>query len=500
MEIHMIGHASILVKTQDCKILMDPVLWDSHAEGIEDICPKREVIHDKIPEFDLLIISHRHPDHFDIRSLASLPKNVDVLIPKDKVLQECLRKLGYSQIYTLGDFSEVKIGSTNLLTTRSEYRVPEYGVLFADPSGVFWNQVDSDVSRDTVSFVKSRYPQIDFLLAPWQPMMETQYQDNGSISFPYSKYKATLAPLSLIKPKAISPGANGFQFINELSWLNQVVFPVTLEQFCEDVKMVCPEVGENVFPLDPGDILAFKYGEFSYTKGGCQFVKKVEEGRESLDFSPVNLATNLIDHNPDNYEIDYMSKTIEEEVRWNLPNFFMEKRDSLFMEHCHWNVIYQLEIVFPNSNQKWFFDFSRENIQAQPGRNPLANLFSIITASSLYGLLKGIKGWDYAHIAGNHRQFQKVYIATPHGIIRPAESQIKNPIDLKFPYNDIFEKFQYREVERWRQANGNSKISNESKTFMMKIGNTLVRLGKTNKNGNGDKIGSTENLQLVTVD
>lgn len=71
---------------------------------------------------------------------------------------------------------------------------------------------------------------------------------------------------------------------------------------------------------------------------------------------------------------------------------------------------------------------------------------------------------------------------------------------MKFPYNDIFEKFQYREVERWRQANGNSKISNESKTFMMKIGNTLVRLGKTNKNGNGDEIGSTENLQLVNVD
>jgi UDP-MurNAc hydroxylase len=500
MQIHMIGHASIFVETQDSKIIIDPILFDPHAEGIEDICPNRQVIHDEIPEFDLLIISHRHPDHFDIRSLASLPKKVDVLIPKDKVLKECLQKLGYSQVYTLGDFEEVKIGSTMLLTTRSEYRVPEFGILIADPSGVFWNQVDSDVSRDTVSFVKSRYPQIDFLLAPWQPMMETQYQDNESLSFPYSKYKAVLEPISLIKPKAIAPGANGFKFINELSWLNQIVFPVTVEQFCKDVKIVCPEVKENVFILDPGDIIAFQSGEFSYMKGRCSFVNKLEEGRECLDFSPVNLGNNLVDHNPDKFDINEMKKTIEEKVCSNMPQFFMENKDSLFMEHCHWNVIYQIEIVFPNFKQKWFFDFSEESIQAQSGRNPLANLFSVITASSLYGLIKEIKGWDYAHIGGNHRQFQKVYIATPHGIIQPAESQIKNPIDLKFPYHEIFEKIKYKEIEDWIQAYENNEISNESKTFMMKTGNSLIRLAKTKKSENFNKIVSFENLQLVKSD
>ena len=51
MQVQMIGHASILVETEDCKILMDPILWDAHAEGIEDICPKRKVIREQIPEF-----------------------------------------------------------------------------------------------------------------------------------------------------------------------------------------------------------------------------------------------------------------------------------------------------------------------------------------------------------------------------------------------------------------------------------------------------------------
>src|SRR4028119_343755 len=109
MEIHMIGHASIFIKTKDCRILMDPVLWDPFYEGTNAVYPNREVIHEKLPEFDFLVISHKHTDHFDIRSLAYLPKTVDVLIPKDKLIETSLRKLGYSQIYPLKDFSEVKI-------------------------------------------------------------------------------------------------------------------------------------------------------------------------------------------------------------------------------------------------------------------------------------------------------------------------------------------------------------------------------------------------------
>ncbi len=476
MQIHMIGHASIFVETQDCKILMDPVLWDPHAEGIEDVCPKREVIHEQLSEFDLLIISHRHLDHFDIRTLAYLPKTVDVLIPKDKLLETCLRKLGYSQIYHLTDFSEVKLGSTSLLATRSENRVPEYGIVFADESGVCWNQVDTVVSLDTIRFVKSRYPQVDFLLANWQPMLEINYQTNQSLSFPYSEYNKLLEKISLIQPKAIAPGANGFKFINGSSWLNQIAFPVTQEQFCKDVRIVCPEIGENVFPLDPGDILAFKNGEFRHLKEMCQFVNKVEDDRDSLDFSPVNVGSKLIDDNPDNYNLDEMREAINEEVCLNLPKFLMENKDSLFIEHCRWKVIYQLEIVFPDFCSQWLFDFSEGNIQAHSGRNPLANFFTSITASSFYGFLKRIKGWDYAHMGGTYRSFKKIYIANNYGIIKPQEFPIEDPLLLKFPYKEIFESVRYQEVEKWGQNNDNGSISNQSNTSMMRLGNNLIRL------------------------
>ena len=451
MQIHMIGHASIFVETQDCKILMDPVFFDSHAEDIEDVYPKREVDLKNIPDFDLLIISHRHLDHFDLRSLACLPKNVDVLIPQDKLIEDCLRQLGYSQVYQLNDFDEVNLGATKLLTTRSENRVPELGFVLADNSGTFWNQVDTIVSPETIGRVKSIYPQIDFLLAPWQPMLESAYQNNGKMSFPYSEYDSLLERINLVQPKAVAPGANGFKFINSSSWLNQIVFPVTREQFCRDIKIVCPEVESKVYSLNPGDILAFKNCEFSYIEQMSQFVNQLADESDSIDFAPIKIGNPLVDDNLDHYNPETMKRAIEEEICVNFPQFFKEQKKSLVMAHHRWEVIFQLEVIFPGSKCQWFFDFSQEKVEAQPGRNPLANLFTSITASSFYGLIKKIKGWDYARLGGNYRSFEKIYMPTKYGITQPPKHLIQEPLRMKYPYKDIFKSTQDREVKKWKK-------------------------------------------------
>ncbi|WP_066424076.1 MBL fold metallo-hydrolase [Anabaena sp. 4-3] len=478
MEIHVIGHASIFVNTQDCRILMDPVLWNPHQEGLFDICPEREVIHENIPEFDLLIISHQHLDHFHIRSLAYLPKNVDVLIPEDKLIEDCLRQLGYSYIYTLKDFNKVKFGATSLLTTRSENRVPEYGVIFADESGVFWNQVDTIVSLNTIRLIKSRYEKIDFLLAMWQPMLEMNYQLNMSLNFPYSIYSKVLETISTIQPQAIAPGSNAFRCNGDSAWLNKILFPVTRERFCEDIKIVCPEIVDNIFTLDPGDVLSFEHGEFNHLKGECKFVKKISDHREDLDFAPVRVGNQMIDSNPDNYHLDEMKQAIEQEISVNLAELITKNRNFLFIEHCRWQVIYQLEIVFPDGSKIWNFDFSETNIQAQAGRNPLANLFTYMTASSLYGILQGFKGWDYANLGGHYRRFQKIYLPTPQGIIKPDEELISDPLGFRFPYREVLKKVLNHEIAQWHHGNDNREQPSETRKLMMRMGNTLFKLDK----------------------
>lgn len=47
MKIDLIGHASLLVETEDCRVLMDPVFFDPFCEGLNESCPKRTVFPEK---------------------------------------------------------------------------------------------------------------------------------------------------------------------------------------------------------------------------------------------------------------------------------------------------------------------------------------------------------------------------------------------------------------------------------------------------------------------
>ncbi|NET33065.1 MAG: MBL fold metallo-hydrolase [Cyanothece sp. SIO1E1] len=496
MQVTMIGHASIFVETQDCKILMDPVLWDPFCEGLNESCPKREVTPENIPDYDFLVISHKHLDHFDIRSLAYLPKSVDVLVPKDKLIIESLRRLGYARIYPMKDFETVQMGTTTLMTTRSEWRVPEFGMVFADPTGVFWNTVDSDVSPKTIQKVKEKYPTIDFLLSSWQVSLETNYQFNQTVSFPFPGYGKLFSILNLVRPRAIAPGAQGWKYIKESAWLNQVVFSTTRERFCHDVKTVFPEIAQHVFALDPGDSLAFDQASFNYCSGQSNYAKMLEDDRHLIDFAPVKIGNELVDSNPEKYDVEVMRQAIFEEVELNLPTFIQKHQSSTFYFYADWPVIYQLEVIFPDGCQKWSFDFSQPTVKAQPGRNPLANLFAYITASSFYGLMCKRRDWDYLMCSGEYRAFHKIYSIHRLGII-PAHSQtLKDPVEVKFSSEYVAAGNVQSEVERVLVAQEETETLEPDPNPMLKFGSMFMKFappsGEVPNAENGTEINHVE--------
>lgn len=477
MKIDMIGHATIFVETQDCKILMDPVLWDPFCEGLNESCPKREVILEKLPEFDFLVISHQHLDHFDIRSLAYLPKKVDVLIPRDKLIEDCLRQLGYTHIYPLADFTKVRSGATTLMTTRSEVRVPEFGMVFADDSGVLWNTVDTYFSPKTIQSVRASFPEIDFLLTTWHISLEGKFQYNQRSSFPFELYGYLFNLINLIQPKALAPGASGFKYIGTSSWQNQLVFPVTRERFCHDIQTAFPELAENIFQLDPGDRLMFNGGEYHYRKGESEYAKMLIDNRESLDFMPVKFGNKQVDPNPENYPLEDMRQLIEEKVCLTLPQLIRDNRTSIFSEHCQWQVIYQLEIAFPDGEQIWNINFSEETIQVKQGRNPLANFFSYITASTFYSLIHRKRDWDYLVCSGEYRTFHKIYSITREGIDSAETTTITDPIQLQFPSTYIAGNNVYEDLAKWVSSSQNLSQS-EDEASMMCLGNLWIKRKK----------------------
>lgn len=472
MKINFLGHASLLVETQDCKILMDPLLWDPFCDGTNASCPQREVFPDLLPSHDFLVISHKHTDHFDIRSLAYLPKHIDVLIPPDQILIDCLQNLGYKHIYPLKEFQKVKMGDTTMMTTRSEVRVPEFGMVFADPSGVFWNAVDTFFAPTTIDQVKQSFPKIDVFLTPWNVGMESKYQTNQGLGFPFEVYDHLYNLISLVNPDVIIPGAQGWKYINSGSWQNQIAFPQTRERFCEDMVTVLPQA--QVCSLDPGDIVELNTDTgFHHKSSASSYARMVVDDREAIAFVPVNFHKDLHDPNSLNYPIETLQEVIANEITMHLVDFIQDNLSTMFAEHQHWQVIYQLEVVFPeNQNKIWHIDFRKSTLKAEEGYNPLANLFSYITASGLYSLLQKTHGWEYLVNMGEYRHFHKVYLPHNNGISTAKSEQIIDPLLFKYPQNEDY---------LLRQESSSTALSEsdsipQSNTGMMLLANTFFKL------------------------
>ena len=98
------GHALWLIETKAGTLLCDPVLADPFEQGTVTACPSRILDPEKLPSFDVLYLSHRHMDHFDLPTLTQLDKTKPVLIPDDALSIASLKRLGFVHIHPMKPF------------------------------------------------------------------------------------------------------------------------------------------------------------------------------------------------------------------------------------------------------------------------------------------------------------------------------------------------------------------------------------------------------------
>jgi L-ascorbate metabolism protein UlaG (beta-lactamase superfamily) len=76
----MVNHATLLIQTEGLNILTDPI-WSERTSPFTWLGPKRYrapgIAFENLPPIDLVLISHNHYDHMDIRTLAMLKKRFD---------------------------------------------------------------------------------------------------------------------------------------------------------------------------------------------------------------------------------------------------------------------------------------------------------------------------------------------------------------------------------------------------------------------------------------
>ena len=83
LRVTMVGHATLLVQVAGVNILTDPV-WSQRVSPVTFAGPKRVrapgIAFDALPPIDLVLLSHNHYDHLDLRTLARLKAAHDPLV------------------------------------------------------------------------------------------------------------------------------------------------------------------------------------------------------------------------------------------------------------------------------------------------------------------------------------------------------------------------------------------------------------------------------------
>lgn len=147
MEIEKLSSSTVIVSTNDCKILCDPWIENGEYYGswslVEEV--DKEKSYKKMDECEFIYISHIHPDHFSKKTLKNLSKEKKIIIHKyaTPFLKKNLEILGFEKI--------IEIAHGEIINLKKETNFIIYAADNCDPNickkFVGCNYSDDDVDK-----------------------------------------------------------------------------------------------------------------------------------------------------------------------------------------------------------------------------------------------------------------------------------------------------------------------------------------------------------------
>jgi len=460
----LIGHASLLIQSRDTTILTDPVWFDYLWEEINVLCPSIDLDKDKIPPVDVLNLSHRHQDHFDVRTLAYLVKHprilkpdVTILAPNDAIVLEVLQELGFKNVKVVADFESIPIRDVTLTPTPSlnqassaEEAFPEHGLLVQDGEVTVWNQVDTIVSPEIVQYMNQNFGQLDFAHARFLPLLEGLFNYHKPVELPFEEYSSFLKVVRALGPKFVVPGSAAFRYRDEFAFLNHYSFPTTQEQYLRDLAAFCPEIQSS--PYLPGDVAHIKPEGVRIEKQSSDFVRVREDDSHKVLFKPVMEVSRIRTRTTDPAQHKQEMKKIREYVE----NEFLPRiqKSAMLDGWKHWQVSYQLEVFGQEEeSESWNIDFAQETPCVQSGEPGRINMYEGIAASELHALIEGQTSWDFVALCGNYRTCNSIYrVSQGNFESLPSDKtpRAMEPLMNAFPGGIKMDREKFlRDIRRW---------------------------------------------------
>ena len=79
--IRFIGHASVLISSDNSRILTDPFWGKTILLGLKRRIPPA-CKPEELPPIDLILVSHTHPDHYDPKNIEKIQNNFYVFLTR----------------------------------------------------------------------------------------------------------------------------------------------------------------------------------------------------------------------------------------------------------------------------------------------------------------------------------------------------------------------------------------------------------------------------------
>jgi L-ascorbate metabolism protein UlaG (beta-lactamase superfamily) len=403
MKVTLIGHASVLVEMEGATCLMDPVFSDPFEEGAVTSCPRRKVYPERLPPVDTVIVSHRHPDHFDLPSLAKIPRDCDAICPADPLIVYALHQLGFSRVHAVHPMGSISSAEFELFPTQSESTgVREFGMLFRDRTGCFWNQVDSSLSSKTIDAVAQRFGSIDLLFGMYACQNFDFFESRATV-FPFDEHRQNLESALRIRPRLVVPASAGFRFCDPHAWLNAFLFPISRERFVADLAQVEP--AQAVAVMNPGDVVDIAPDGVTHHPAASPIAVTEADDREHLRFRPTAPIPELRDPNPDGYPLEQLVAVSHRFVSDGLQRF-LESSHELVQRYRALAAHYAVGLVFPDDSTSWYrFDLAHIPVRVEGSGE--ADVVHRIAASALVGWIERKKSFFY--VRAYSRRFSTLY-------------------------------------------------------------------------------------------
>jgi UDP-MurNAc hydroxylase len=418
-----LGHAMWLCEAAGLRLLFDPLLGPEHHCGVFETVPRRRV-HAEALRPDFVLVSHQHPDHFDVPSLhrlAQLDPDAVVVTP-DALVAWAARTLGFRTVHELPAGREVALDGVRLVSTPS-LGPNEWGMVIAADGATTWNQVDA-VLRNPVhvrQVLDAALPAVDaerveLAIVRWQPMLEIAAVLGRRTAFPHASYADLLAQAAAIGATAVVPGANGAAHVEAFRWLDRFVFPVSEARFLRDVERASP--GTAALPMTVGGRYHVMPGEVTLDPTGSAELVTLEPSPvgDPRWYRPFAMP-DLRDANPNGHDESVMRPRVHAWIREDLAEALARAYPGMRVREP---LRFVVEVVFPRSHDAFTLHVGPDGTHVTETYDDDWDALNAVAGSLLWEVIESRRHWGDVLLAGGLRAQTRAYAVDEQGL-HPAE-------------------------------------------------------------------------------